>query len=223
LLPQFNDRPVGCPTAASFFFVGVIESRCLSVEWESFRELSLDTNGKIVKKILFKAGLLFALLISAGAQATDVGVSLQFGQPGFYGNLDIGNFQQPQLIYSEPRIVERAYSPRPPLYLVVPPGHSRHWRKNCRRYDACNRPVYFVQERWYNDVVVPRYRGGYYSRDDRDGWRGHDGRDRRDHRDNRSYDDHHRRDEHRDDGDREHGRGDDRGNGNGHGRGGRND
>ncbi len=189
----------------------------------SFRELSLDTNGKIVNKFLFKAGLLFALLISAGAQAADVGVSLQFGQPGFYGNLDIGNFQQPQLIYSEPRIIERVYSPRPPLYLVVPPGHSRHWRENCRRYDACNRPVYFVQERWYNDVVVPRYRGGYYSRDDRDGWRGRDGRDGRDGRngrDYRSYDDHQRRYERRD-GDRDHGRGDDHGNG--HGRGGRND
>ena len=29
------------------------------------------------------------------------------------------------------------------------------------QYGACDRPVYFVTDRWYNDVYVPRYRGGY--------------------------------------------------------------
>ena len=27
----------------------------------------------------------------------------------------------------------------------------RHWRKHCARYDACGRPVYFVQEDWYRN------------------------------------------------------------------------
>lgn len=116
----------------------------------------------------------------SSAQASDLGVSVQFGQPGFYGHLDLGGFQQaPQVIYREPRIVERVTIERAPLYLMVPEGHHKHWDKHCYRYDACNRQVYFVQERWYNDVVVPRYRNDYqrndyqryYERDDDD--RGH--------------------------------------------------
>ncbi|ODS90363.1 MAG: hypothetical protein ABS45_16170 [Comamonas sp. SCN 65-56] len=49
---------------------------------------------------------------------------------------------------------------RQPLYLRVPPGHAKHWSKHCHEYGACARPVYFVQERWYNDVYAPRQRGG---------------------------------------------------------------
>jgi len=33
------------------------------------------------------------------AHAADVGVSISVGQPGFYGQIDIGDFPQPQLIY----------------------------------------------------------------------------------------------------------------------------
>jgi hypothetical protein len=35
---------------------------------------------------------------------------------------------------------------------------AQNWRKHCRKYNACGRPVYFVQDNWYNDVYVPRYR-----------------------------------------------------------------
>lgn len=169
-----------------------------------------------MNKYFTKAGLLLALLISAAAQASDVGVSVQIGQPGFYGRLDLGNFQQaPQLIYSEPRIIERVRVVQEPLYLVVPPGHAKHWDKNCRKYNACDRQVYFVQERWYNDVVVPRYRDGryrneYQRNDERDEDHGHGrGRDHGDHD--------------RGDRDNEHGHGNGNGHGNGHGRGNRGD
>jgi hypothetical protein len=64
----------------------------------------------------------------------------------------------------------------PPVCLHVPPGHARNRRKHCGRYDACGRPVYFVQDRcWYNTVCVPRYqerersRGGQSRHDDRQG------------------------------------------------------
>jgi hypothetical protein len=124
-----------------------------------------------VDKFIIKVGLVIAVLFSASAQASDVGVSIQFGQPGFYGHLDLGGFQQaPRVIYREPRVIERVTIQRPPLYLMVPAGHHRHWDKHCYRYDACNRQVYFVQERWYNDVVVPRYREVYY----RDAYRRND-------------------------------------------------
>jgi hypothetical protein len=105
---------------------------------------------------------LAALALGFGAlcaQATDVGVSIQIGEPGFYGRIDIGNMPRPQLIYAEPVYVYR--QPKvvyQPIYLRVPPGHEKNWKKHCSRYDACGRPVYFVRDGWYRDVYVPQYR-----------------------------------------------------------------
>src|SRR4051812_35654419 len=103
---------------------------------------------------MMKKYLLLLAMLSAipGAQAADVGVSVSIGQPGFYGQLDIGDFYpRPQVIYAEPRIVHMVpYDVRPaPLYLRVPPGHAKRWSRYCDRYDACGRPVYFVQDSWY--------------------------------------------------------------------------
>lgn len=109
-----------------------------------------------MKHLVFAAAL--AATISLPAQATDVGVSVSIGQPGFYGRLDIGNFPQPQLIYSQPRVIGVIPMERPPIYLRVPPGHSRHWDKHCREYDACGERVYFVQDDWYTREYAPRYR-----------------------------------------------------------------
>ncbi len=106
------------------------------------------------------------VVFSAPTWAADVGVSISIGQPGFYGQIDIGNFPRPQLVYPDPVIIR----PVPvgvvvqPVYLRVPPGHAKDWGRHCGRYNACGRPVYFVQDRWYNEVYVPRYqeqhRGG---------------------------------------------------------------
>jgi hypothetical protein len=114
-------------------------------------------------------GLLMLLLTSVG-YAADVGVSVSVGQPGFYGQLDIGDFPRPQLIYAQPRVVQIVqYDVRPaPLYLRVPPGHYNHWDRYCSHYHACARPVYFVQDSWYNEVYVPRYRDRHDH--DHDGW-----------------------------------------------------
>jgi hypothetical protein len=43
-----------------------------------------------------------------------------------------------------------------PVYMWVPPGHRKNWRKHCARYDACGVPVYFVKEDWY----ARQYGGG---------------------------------------------------------------
>ena len=109
-------------------------------------------------RILRGVGVL--MLLSAPCIAADVGVSIHIGEPGFYGQIDIGRLPTPQVIYSRPVLINRApYVVRPsPIYLRVPPGHAKHWDKHCREYDACGRPVYFVQDRWYNDVYAPRYR-----------------------------------------------------------------
>jgi hypothetical protein len=115
--------------------------------------------------------LLFALAlagVTVPALAADVGVSISVGEPGFYGRIDIGSFPRPRLLYREPILVERVTVVEAPLYLHVPPGHAKNWRKYCRKYEACGRPVYFVEDRWYNDVYVPHYREIHRDRDDDD-------------------------------------------------------
>lgn len=111
----------------------------------------------ITKLIL---GILFAAsaLIGLPASAADVGVSITVGQPGFYGRIDIGDFPRPVLVYPEPIVVRPVGVAYEPIYLHVPPGHAKKWRSYCGQYNACGRPVYFVQDHWYNDVYVPEYR-----------------------------------------------------------------
>ncbi|MDD4880712.1 MAG: hypothetical protein PHR30_11730 [Gallionellaceae bacterium] len=137
-----------------------------------------------MKRFIFAAALAVA---TAPALAADVGVSISVGQPGFYGQLDIGGFPHPQLIYAQPLIVERMPMHRPPIYLRVPPGHAKHWQKHCHEYRACGEPVYFVQDNWYSRVYVPRYEERHRVRgDDRRNDRRDDRRDERrnDHRGN---------------------------------------
>jgi len=113
--------------------------------------------------------LLFATLlvaISASVLATDVAVSLSIGQPGFYGQIDIGDYPPPQLIYRQPMMVERVVLERPPIYLRVPPGHAKNWRKHCHEYNACGERVYFVQNNWYQRQYVPRYQERHGNRHD---------------------------------------------------------
>lgn len=113
-----------------------------------------------MKPIRFAAVFAAGLAAFTGGALAEVGVSVSIGQPGFYGRIDIGNYPPPLLIYPQPLVIERV---RPgvsyaPIYLHVPPGHAKKWHKHCHRYQACGRPAYFVQDRWYNDVYVPRYR-----------------------------------------------------------------
>jgi uncharacterized protein YcfJ len=105
--------------------------------------------------------IVVAMSASAEALATDVGVSVSIGQPGYYGRIDIGSIPQPpQLVYAQPIVVQpaRIRVVQEPIYLRVPPGQAKHWSKHCRRYNACGQPVYFVQDTWYNNVYVPNYR-----------------------------------------------------------------
>ena len=103
---------------------------------------------------------ILALVFAVSAGATDVGVSVSVGQPGFYGRIDIGNFPRPEVMYPTPVVVARVpagVQVPPPIYVNVPPGHAKHWSKHCHEYNACGRPVYFVKNQWYNDVYVPEY------------------------------------------------------------------
>lgn len=154
-----------------------------------------------MKKFVVALGLVAA----AGAvSAADVGVSVSVSQPGVYGRVDIGRFPQPQVVVAQPVIIEqpRVVHVRPePVYLHVPPGHRKNWRKHCRHYDACGVPVYFVQERWYQERVV------HHERWEREHGRRHDGHRHGGHR-------HDRDDDHRG-----HGKGHDKDHHKGHGKG----
>lgn len=110
-----------------------------------------------MKRFLFAAA---AATAAFQVPAAEVGVSVTVGQPGFYGHIDIGGFPPPQLIYPQPILIQPvpAGVVRQPIYLRVPPGHARNWRKHCGQYNACGQPVYFVHDTWYNEVYVPRYR-----------------------------------------------------------------
>lgn len=159
------------------------------------------------KTITIMTAALIALAgYAAPALSADVGVSIRVGQPGFFGRIDIGDAPRPRIIYAQPRIVNRVVIDDEPIYLHVRPGQARNWRKHCHRYDACGRPVYFVNDNWYNTVYVQHYRERG-RRNDGHGHDGHDGNrrddnrrdDRNRHDDNRRDDRNHHDDNRRDD------------------------
>jgi hypothetical protein len=131
------------------------------------------------------------------AQAQNVSVNAVItGQvvPGVYGQVVIGNapppvvYQQPMIVQPPPVVVGAV--PVAPLYLHVPPGHARNWRKHCHEYHACDRPVYFVRSQEYEpgfDMERWRHEHGHERHD-------HD----RDHREHGDHDDHDRGDHDRD-------------------------
>jgi hypothetical protein len=120
-----------------------------------------------------------ALVLAAAAApalAADVGVSVSVNQPGGYGRIDIGQAPVPPVVvYRQPMIIAPApvaVQAPPPIYLHVPPGHSRNWRRYCGRYNACGQPVYFVREDWYQRHY---HRGEDHRGNDHHGHgRGHD-------------------------------------------------
>lgn len=164
-------------------------------------------------KRFFVAAAIAAATLSAPASAQ---ISVNIGQPGFYGCIDIGGFPPPPLLFPQPMMIQRVPVSRPPLYLHVPPGHARHWGKHCRRYGACGERVYFVQDSWYQQEYAPVYR-------ERHGHRDYDRHEYRDHRrdDRHEYRTEYRRDERRHDHNdyRDERRGRDRGDKRGHDRG----
>ena len=153
-----------------------------------------------MKKILIVAALSMASLTGwTTALAVNVDVSINIGQPGYYGPIDIRDFGPPRVIYSEPRIIERVSVQREPVYLHVPPGHAKNWRKHCRKYNACADRVYFVQDSWYDREYVPNYQAKHKDRHE----------DRRDDRRDEHRDDH--RDKHNDKHDKHRDKGRDKG------------
>lgn len=133
------------------------------------------------------AALASTLMVSATAvhAAPQVGVSVSVNQPGVYGRVDIGR-QQPVLVYQQPIIIQPApYSVQQrPIYMRVPPKYHKNWKHYCGQYNACNQPVYFVQNgRGYPQNYAPMHRYDDHRMKRRGERRGNDDDDRDDRRD----------------------------------------
>ena len=101
-------------------------------------------------KTSLKLLALCAALAAAPALAQDVRVTIS-GEvaPGVYGRVDIGTKSPPPLVQPTAVLIVRKANPPAPIYMHVPPGHARNWRKHCGRYNACGVPVYFVKSAEY--------------------------------------------------------------------------
>lgn len=138
-----------------------------------------------------------------------VGVSINVGQPGFFGQIQLGDYPRPQVLYAQPIVVEQGGYVGEPIYLHVPPGQARRWKDNCHAYGACGRPVYFVQDNWYQNVYAPRYREQHGHDDERGRGDEHDHGRGHDHGDERGGDEHGGGDRHGGEHGGEHGHGHD--------------
>ena len=134
-----------------------------------------------MKKLLAAAALLAAS--TAPAFAADFGVTVGMGDSGYYGRIDIGNYPPPVVVNTQPVIIQQQRTVVEPIYVRVPEGHRKHWAQHCGAYNACGRPVYFVQDHWYHNTYRPRYAQDHS----------------RDHNRGRDWDRNERRDDRRDD------------------------
>ena len=146
-----------------------------------------------------------ALVLSSAADAqsyANVTIGGAFA-PGVYGQIAIGNNPPPPVINVQPMVVGRPVYGAPVMYLHVAPEEYRDWGRHCSRYNACGRPVQFVQidqqNRWWEHnnqhlrgreyYREPEYRHDNrrdHRRDERDDYRQRDHEDnRRGHRDER--------------------------------------
>ncbi|MGA9666353.1 MAG: hypothetical protein WBQ69_07895 [Gallionella sp.] len=121
------------------------------------------------------------LLASLSAQAAQPIINLSIGgeiSPGVYGQVQFGNAPPPPVVYAQPTIIEDHGGRRlAPIYLHVPPEHAKHWAKYCHKYNACNRPVYFVKSREYEPGYHAHKDEGHRDEGHRDDRGDHDHRD----------------------------------------------
>lgn len=105
------------------------------------------------RSFMMSIAAIAAAAASPSWSAVDVGVGITIREPGMYGRIEIGSQPPPPVIYTQPVIIRQpvVVQQQAPLYLYVPPGHAKDWGKHCARYNACARPVYFVQEHWVQE------------------------------------------------------------------------
>ena len=101
------------------------------------------------RNLLVLTAALFATPLFAAEPALAV-------PPMKYGRIDATTYPQPPTINQSP-VAVRSGGDSTPVYLHVPTAATKKWDKYCERYDACDRPVYFVQDDWFKKVYTPAY------------------------------------------------------------------
>jgi hypothetical protein len=68
-------------------------------------------------------------------------------RPGIYGRIEVRGAVPPPVIYHRPVMASHLLLPpdAKPVYLYVPPGQVRKWKRNCARWKACDEAVLFVR------------------------------------------------------------------------------
>jgi hypothetical protein len=109
---------------------------------------AMKTIVKVLATTLIAAGTAMSGTL---AQARDINVGVSIGgefQPGVYGQVNVNTMPAYSMVYPQPTVVvaQPVYAaPVQPVYMYVPPAHIHHWHQHCGYYNACSRPVYFVQ------------------------------------------------------------------------------
>jgi hypothetical protein len=145
--------------------------------------------GEIMRNAFTKiATLLFIQSAAVVAHANDINIGVNIAgevAPGVYGRVNIGN-TPPPVVYTQPVVIVKQPHPVEPIYLNVPPGHSKHWEKHCHEYNACGRPVYFVKTAEYE----PGWHGKDHEREHHEHGHDHDhGHDDHGHKHGHGHDD----------------------------------
>jgi hypothetical protein len=119
-------------------------------EAQTIRVVGASPFSEVVMKKLLVLALALGAIGAATAQP-NVSVSIGINQPGVYGQINIGTPPPVALVAPQPVVVAPAFVATPPAYLYVPVAEQRNWRRYCRKYEACGRPVYFVREDWVRE------------------------------------------------------------------------
>jgi len=115
----------------------------------------------VFRKVAVAAIAIGAVAPLAGAadKATVAAISGPV-KPGVYGRVAMTSTPaaaKPALVYSQPMMVDNPETTGviEPVYLHVPPEHAKNWKKNCAKYEACNKPVFFIKSAEYEPGYVP--------------------------------------------------------------------
>lgn len=92
------------------------------------------------------ASLLAVATAAAAKEAAPLNVTKGGAlRPGVYGRIEPRG-ALPPLVNQQPVVAVRKLGPQAtPVYLYVPPGQVRRWAQHCAKWQACERPVYFVR------------------------------------------------------------------------------
>jgi hypothetical protein len=131
----------------------------------------------IMRKTVFVlSGVISAFAAGIASANDNIAIDLSVAgeiTPGVYGRVNIGN-TRPEVVYEQPVIIKKVKHESDPIYLHVPPGHAKHWDKHCAEYNACDRKVYFVKSREYDDDYGHSEHGNHNKHDrDHDREEGH--------------------------------------------------